>query len=349
MVALLAACGSQPETAEPIAGIPTLAPTAGQPTPTLVPTTGVDDQPTAPPPPTITANAATVVPTPTAPAPPTEVPAGTADLAPAMPAQALLSWILAQRAAGRSLDDVAAELLAAGILYDAAANQLYANGAVAYAAVDSAGSGVPFWALGLYRGESGNGRLYEFWLVGTDHLELSFAGTDFGEMPPLLLASADLSGDGLPDYLLQQSNCGAHTCFGTYWVYSHHGGVLRSRLNVSEGLAAAVAAADPRANIMPEWSDRLNMSSPTITIADVTGDGVADIQFRGGIIGSVGAGFHQGFDQLWSWSGTQMLMADFQWDYTGFRHHELYDGDFAARLGERDIAMSHYLRVMFDE
>ncbi|MCA9983306.1 MAG: hypothetical protein KDE59_03390, partial [Anaerolineales bacterium] len=33
----------------------------------------------------------------------------------------------------------------------------------------------------------------------------------------------------------------------------------------------------------------------------------------------------------------------------GFRHHELYDGDFAARLGERDIAMSHYLRVMFDE
>ena len=352
---LLAACGRMPDSAEPVAGIPTLAPTLAQPTPTLAAPTVATDQVTVPPA-VITETVSTPVTddvlTPTLPPPPpapTEDAAGGDGLMPAMPAQALVNWLLAQRQAGRTLDDVAEELLAAGVLYDTEANPVFGNGGKAFAAVDSAGSGEPFWALGLNRGPMNNGQLYEFWLLGTDHLALSFAGTEFAGMPPLLLATDDLSGDGLPDYLLEQTGCGAHTCFGTYWVYSHHGGVLSSRLNSAVGLARTVAEVDPRSNIMPEWPDRISMTSPVITITDLNGDSVADLHFRGGMISSVGAGIHQGFEQTWSWDDDQMVLSAFQWDYTGFRHHELYDGDFAARLGERDIAMSHYLRVMFDE
>ena len=362
---LLASCTADSPASETV--LPTLQPTADMPTPTLassvsaadeaaeVPTEAasvvdsfVTEEVATPVPPVVSTVEPEIVPTESVDAPvvtPTSVPL---QLHQQISSEDLLTWIIDQRQSGQSLEQVATELKAVELLFDADSNHLYANGAKAYGEVDSLGNGVPFWAISLNRRNSQDDFLIELWLIGADRLELAFS-EGHGEAPPLLLSQVDFNGDLVADYLFQQMNCGAHTCFGTYRAMSHSGGELSDVFDVNSELARKISAARPQVGLNPERPNFVNMSLPTIVVEDATGDGVADISMRGGMISSAGAGIHQGFNQLWSWQESNLVLVDFYWDYTGYRHHELYDGNYAFALGEREIAMTHYMRVMFED
>ena len=260
----------------------------------------------------------------------------------------ILSWILAERAAGQTIQQVAADLHAAALLFDVDANPLYAHGGRAFAEVDVRGDGIPLWSFSLYRWQDGGNPIIEAWLISVD--ELVHVQTEADAISPaLLLLDSDFTGDGIVDIVYQQMNCGAHTCFGTYQMYSYHAGPFVSILDSSTAFARRIHQTGIWVGYDPERPDTLNMSLPTITQVVLPEHPHPGLQFRGGMVGSVGAGVHQGFVQQWVWDGQAMVLASLTIDHTGYRHHELYDGNFAYSLGERDLAISHYQRVIFDD
>jgi len=140
---------------------------------------------------------------------------------------------------------------------------------------------------------------------------------------PVLLMVDDLNADGLLEVMVEQTSCGAHTCFTGIIIGQWDGQRWRS------------LAADP---VMQAYT--------TYTLTDHTGDGLLDIVMHGGMYGSVGAGLQRPRTQVFAWrDGAYRLIEDTP-DPSDHPYYQMLDANTALANGERDTALELALAVI---
>ncbi len=217
----------------------------------------------------------------------------------------------------------------------------------ACAAADLDGAAPDEWLLALYReptpdpGASGSvqGPPGDFWIVSAAgvayQMQEQEGGDPFGGMP-VLVELVDMTGDERDDAVLMFVTCGAHTCYNNYQIVSAHGGPIRSVVVIEDEALAELTAF---------------ISMPTVEeeeLADATDDELPDLVIGGGLIGSAGAGIQRPYREVWAWDGANIVLADREWEDTGYRFHRLYNANDAFADEEYAAARTLYESVIVD-
>jgi hypothetical protein len=295
--------------------LPTLVPVAT--VPNLLPTqpTVVPDEPT----PTDVEQSLTV-------APP--------DYSPEL--DALQSWLITAWAERINPVEVQAALQAVGWQSDPAQ----------FVTADLTGDGRDEWLVSLcvaeYDEETGCREMFidqvmgDLWIVGargllylySDRYDISW------QMAPAVLEIVDLTGDGRDDALIASTSCGAHTCYQHYLVLSVHYGPIANVLNPSTD------------EQVEHWGEGTSISDSSYQLSS---EMPPALTIHGGIIGSVGAGIHRGYTEVWHWDGAAISYQDFWWDESEYRFHRLYDANQAWTENDWLLARALYEEVIFND
>ena len=123
-----------------------------------------------------------------------------------------------------------------------------------------------------------------------------------------------------------RSECGAHTCFDTFDVLGWNGAAFVSLMG-----------------------DRLQMPSPTYSLANLDGDAALEIQAVSGPIGSIGAGPQRTLTESWGWNGAQFVKVSQAVSPPEYRIHAVHDADDLLLSGNFAGASEMYSRVIADE
>jgi len=140
---------------------------------------------------------------------------------------------------------------------------------------------------------------------------------------PVLLMVDDLNGDGLLEVVVEQTSCGAHTCFTGIIIGQWDGGRWRS------------LAADP---VMQAYTD--------YTLVDQNGDGLLDIVMRGGMYGSVGAGLQRPHTQVFAWRDGAYRLIENTPDPDDHPYFKMLDANTALANEDWDAALGLALAVI---
>ena len=163
-------------------------------------------------------------------------------------------------------------------------------------------------------------------------------GTDLLSREPGLMPEvaglADMTGDGLPELVLKDTDCGAHTCYGYFTVI----GLTRA------GFRNLVDSRDPQ-------FDAISLSYPEVRLVPEGDRSV--LMLHGGITGSAGAGIMRAYTEVWAWEGEDDLEGAVRWretvwDPTEYRHHLLYEAMDLMDAGELADAEALLIRVLED-
>ncbi|MDT8304858.1 MAG: hypothetical protein RRC07_02885 [Anaerolineae bacterium] len=252
-------------------------------------------------------------------------------------AVALADWLNQAFAAQASVGELCAVLRAAFWMPDDAACQ----------AADLDGVTPDEWLLALYleptpdpaSADSVQGPPGDLWIVGENGLLYQMHGLGssdlFGQLPELVQL-VDMTGDDQDDAVLRYVTCGAHTCFNNYQIVSAEGGSVRNIVDTGE-------------EAVPELVDFISMAYvEDEQIEDGTDDDLPDLVISGGLIGSAGAGIQRPFQEIWAWDGTNVTLAEREWEDTGYRFHRLYNANAAFDEQEYDEARALYESVIVD-
>lgn len=252
-------------------------------------------------------------------------------------AVALADWVSRGYAAQPELDAVCAVLRAAAWMAPDGSCE----------AADLDGATPDEWLLALYReptpdpasSDGVQGPPGDFWIVSTAGLAYQMHGLEssdvFGSMPRLT-ALLDMTGDEQDDAILMYVTCGAHTCYNNYHIVSADGGPIRNVVAVED-------------ESLPETVDLISMAYvEEEQLLDVLDDGLPDLVVSGGLIGSAGAGIQRPFREVWAWNGTNIVLADREWEDTGYRFHRLYNANDAVEDEEYSAARELYESVVVD-
>jgi hypothetical protein len=251
---------------------------------------------------------------------------------------ALRDWLMQAQAAGATLDDVCAALTAAQ----------WHQSVDSCSPADLDGDQQEEWLLTidfsrlqedqattLQEGHPG-----DFWIVGDEGLVFQSREEeepDFFATAPQLLELVDMTGDELPEAVVDFSTCGAHTCYSYYQVIGAPDGTIRNLVQVPP-LEPGEEESFP-GTIGLAYVDEQE-------IRDATGDDLPDLVIHGGIVGSAGAGIQRARTEIWSWTGEAVTLAEQQWEETSYRFHWLYNANYAFQQEEYDMARTRYEEVV---
>jgi hypothetical protein len=142
---------------------------------------------------------------------------------------------------------------------------------------------------------------------------------------PRVLATGDVTGDGLGDLSLLLGDCGASTCFDGVYILSLVNGAFT--------------------NVIPnfEW-----VPFPTFNYTPAAGGTAQDLQVHAGFMGSVGAGPQRAVTDTWAFDGTVFTRTASVKEPPVYRIHALQDGDAAFRHKDFAAAEALYRRVIND-
>ena len=175
------------------------------------------------------------------------------------------------------------------------------------------------------------------WVVGEGgllyrhHAGIDLLSREPGLMPELV-GLADMDGDGGPELVLQDTECGAHTCYGYFQVIGSRDGALR---NLVEGGGT--------------FPGVIEMSYPDVRLVEA--EGGARLYIHGGSIGSVGAGIVRAYTETWAWdaSAAAVRWQETALDASEYRHHWLYEAMEQMDAGRYAEAEATLLAVLEDE
>lgn len=180
----------------------------------------------------------------------------------------------------------------------------------------------------------------DFWIVGSEGLAYQTRDAeelDFFATAPSLVELVDMTGDEQPEAVTVFSTCGAHTCYNFYQVVGAPDGAIRN----------LVEAPEPDTEAPEPAADAISMAYvDQEEIRDATDDELPDLIIHGGIVGSAGAGIQRARTEIWAWSGDAIALAEQRWEETGYRHHWLYNANYAFEQEAYDLATSQYEEVI---
>ena len=206
-----------------------------------------------------------------------------------------------------------------------------------WAAADFDGDLKDDWALVLYPLDipgAGLGTPANVWVVSQGRVAYTLfenlEGDAIGSLAPRFVKVLDLTGDELPELIIDKQECGAHTCFSNFRILSMVDGQLT---NIVSPLAPGQV---------------ISLSYADAYFGDYQQDGLTDFFVHGGAIGSVGAGIVRTYTQVWSWDGTAVTQIDTILDPTNYIHHILYEANDLLLSGQLDEALLLYERTIND-
>jgi len=192
----------------------------------------------------------------------------------------------------------------------------------------------PDYAAMWYFSSPGN-----LWIIGEGGpLYGHHDGTDLLSREPGLMPEvaglADMTGDGLPELVLKDTDCGAHTCYGYFTVI----GLTR------EGFRNLVDSRDPH-------FEAIILSYPDVRLVPEGDRSV--LMIHGDIIGSAGAGRMRAYTEVWAWQGEEGVDGAVRWretvlDPTEYRHHLLYEAMDLMDAADLAKAEALLVRVLED-
>ncbi len=180
----------------------------------------------------------------------------------------------------------------------------------------------------------------DLWIVGEDgmlHQVRDEGELDFFSGAPQLVELADMTGDEQPEAIVTYTTCGAHTCYHYYQVIGAPDGPVRSLVQLPED-------GQPAEETIPETVSLAYVDQEEVR--DANDDELPDLVIHGGIVGSAGAGIQRARTEIWSWSGEAVTLAEQVWEETNYRHHWLYNANYAFDQEEYDIASARYEEVI---
>lgn len=182
----------------------------------------------------------------------------------------------------------------------------------------------------------------DFWIVGDDgllHQVREEEEPDFFAGAPQLMELVDMTGDEQPEAIVSFTTCGAHTCFNYYQVIGAPDGPVRNLVQLPED-----GAGEPIETPIPETIGLAYVGDEEVR--DANDDELPDLVISGGIVGSAGAGIQRSRTEIWSWSGEAITLAEQEWEETNYRHHWLYNANYAFDQEELDVAATRYEEVI---
>lgn len=204
---------------------------------------------------------------------------------------------------------------------------------------DFTGDDQPEWAMLLYPPET-SGEEYRFpgniWVINANGLVYKQWDTpsDMGFSLQLqLLPAADFTGDAIPELVINEESCGAHTCYTGIQVFIGRNGRFTNIVQPPDN---------------PDFAAMISVSYADTRYEDFTGDGVLDILVHGGGIGSAGAGIPRTSTEVWAWDGTTLQRVETVLDATEYRHHILYEANDNYNNGDLDAARTLYEQAIND-
>jgi tetratricopeptide (TPR) repeat protein len=144
---------------------------------------------------------------------------------------------------------------------------------------------------------------------------------------PAILAVKDVNGDGGADAALTSSQCGAHTCNVTFCLVASSAGAYASLIESPAGGGSCIGA--------PSAEDQVRFE-------DADGDGVSDLLFREGLVGSVGAGPQRQSLRSYRWDGERYALAGTEYEPSNLRYFKVRDADEALAAGDYQTAIKLY-------
>jgi len=144
---------------------------------------------------------------------------------------------------------------------------------------------------------------------------------------PAILAVKDVNGDGRAEAALTSTQCGAHTCSVTLCLVASSAGAYASLIESPAGDGGCIGA--------PSAEDQVRFE-------DADGDGVSDLLFREGLIGSVGAGPQRGSLHTYRWNGERYVLAGTEYESSNVRYFKVRDADDALAGGDYETAVKLY-------
>lgn len=214
---------------------------------------------------------------------------------------------------------------------------------------DVDGDGRDEWLVTFYMFDSDFmpwGSPGDFWVIGNEGLEYRFFtpdryfDEDYETQPefwwgaPTVLTTQDLTGDEVPDIVLDRTICGAHTCTNAYYILGKQDDRLHNRVQLPESYDGVGTITMTYSEVQP--------------FEDVTGDGLADFRIHGGSVGSAGSGIQRTRTEVWAWNGRAIALTDIQLDPTHYRYHLLWEANELFSAGELDQAARLYETVISD-
>lgn len=257
------------------------------------------------------------------------------DLAPLFDTQeSLLEWVKAAWATNTDPAAVQAALLSTDWIKDESDLQ----------ALDLDGDGREEWLITLIddmccfdKGLSPS----SVWLV--DDGKIIFNQPPQPRMVNRVLHVSDITGDQLPDVVVESATYGANYYPLKYHVLSAHDGTIRSIVQPPPQVRQSYSFDDGNFISMgvDHWEE--------VQLVDVTGDGLHDLILSGVAGGGAGGGVSPPFRAVWSWDGQAISLADVTWQETKYRFHTLYNANYAFEKGDEQTAHLLYSRVIFNE
>lgn len=229
-----------------------------------------------------------------------------------------------------------------------------------WSAVDIDGDGREEWILTIFDlpASCGNPEYQkhgELWIINQNGLIVQIASKEEFAITslaaPLIVQKADLTGDGLPDLVIESIICGAHTNTGIYHVISGHGGQIQNIIKRDNDLyRASYLLRNQRFLISEEewYQAGIPIISPSPATIIQTKK-LPLLYLEGGWFASVGAGPHRAFAETWSWNGSALTLSNIQSSEAFARVHILYDANFAFVLGDIPKAIEAYKQVIEDQ
>jgi len=226
-----------------------------------------------------------------------------------------------------------------------------------FVAADLNGDGSEEWIIALITGDSNCGpenNISRFWVIsgGDVVFELLPPAEERSWADSGIIAMDDLTGDGLPEVVLQSIYCTAHTPFATYHLLSAHHGRIENVLKKDEKLEnlpdikRSLSGDDPGS----EWSvPGVSLSNAHVQITVMDDRSLPALILSGGTYNSAGAGYVRPRHEIWAWDGQQIMLAAVEWEDTNQQIHLLYTANFTFALGEFEQAQEMYRRVIQED
>jgi hypothetical protein len=148
-----------------------------------------------------------------------------------------------------------------------------------------------------------------------------------GRIPdPAIFGVDDYNGDGRAEAALTSSECGASTCSLTLCLVASTDGAYANVIQSSEGGGCVSAP----------------VADNQVRFEDVDGDGVSELLFREGLIGSVGAGPQRESVRTYRWDGEHYVLDSTEYAPSDLRYFKVRDADDAFTRGDYQTAISLY-------
>ncbi|MFQ5942324.1 MAG: tol-pal system YbgF family protein [Anaerolineales bacterium] len=266
------------------------------------------------------------------PAPPTEVPLITGqcppepDDVPIPPIDNVLDYgesLLQYLNAGGPIEQLAEHAAEEHLLGDVGV-------ASGFTAHDLNGDGIPEIAISLVDQFEGRrpGRVYVA-MCGDGRYDLAYTSADNVQYDTAKIETVfDITGDGLDDLIILLSSCGAHTCFDWLEVVVWEDYKFEDRMGTTY----------------------FDLPSTGIEFFGPITDGSYEIYMTGNGVASIGAGPYHRRAVTWRWDpfNRRFYAMDFRYLPSRWRIHFVHDGDQSFALGNYELALEYYNRVIHD-